>query len=182
MLPAKKNKFASAVLPLNLYRLLLFALSMGLVLSACRRSKSTPEKPSVETKAMTDSSAANTSPRFADTRSAARRQEVVVIQGMFDPAGTKLIELKPVRRAFQVYGPASAPARGIFMVRIAFVNGVLINVPFDAFVADDSPGGATVHGFFEVTIPVGGEVAAIRLTDAADRITFARIAGAEIQR
>lgn len=134
------------------------------------------------TKAMTDSSVTNAQPRFEDITNAATRQEVLVIQGIFDPSGMKLLELKPVRRVFQVYGPGSIPARGVFMVRIALVNGETNNVPFDAFVADDSPGGATVHGFFEVTIPVSGEIAAIRLTDAADRITFARIAGEEIRR
>jgi hypothetical protein len=104
---------------------------------------------------------------------------VVVIQGIFDPAGDRLIELQPVRRFSWRSGPTPNQQAGRFMVEVMYVTGQSVTVPFDALVADDS--GRTSHGFFEVVVPVHGEIASIRITDASRQRTFARIDGSEIQ-
>jgi hypothetical protein len=104
---------------------------------------------------------------------------VVVIQGIFDPAGDRLIELQPVRRFSWRSGPTPNQQAGRFMVEVMYVTGQSVTVPFDALVADDS--GRTSHGFFEVVVPVHGQIASIRITDASRQRTFARIDGSEIQ-
>lgn len=103
---------------------------------------------------------------------------VVVIQGIFDPTGENLLELKPVRR--YTYSSPLIPNQptGRFLVRVFFVSGEVMIVPFDALVADDA--GRMQHGFFEVTVPVRGEIDYILITDALGEKTFARINASEI--
>ena len=106
---------------------------------------------------------------------------VVVIQGIFDSAGEKLLELKPVRYySLHSSHPIPHQQKGHFTVEIIYVSGEVITVPFDALVAGDSSPGITEHGFFEVTVPVSGKIASILITDATRRTIFARIDGSEI--
>src|SRR5438105_1315032 len=83
-------------------------------------------------------------------------QGVVVIQGIFDPTGEKLLELKPVHRYVGHSRPIPNQREGRLVVEVTYVNGKMTTVPFDALVADDS--GATRYGFFEVVVPVSGEI------------------------
>jgi hypothetical protein len=104
---------------------------------------------------------------------------VVVIHGIFDPAGERLLELKPVRRYAYHSGPTPHQQEGRFLVEVVFINGTAVRVPFDALIADDlhvEP----IHGFFEVVIPVEGEIAYIRITDFSGEKTFAYVHGSEI--
>jgi len=102
---------------------------------------------------------------------------VIVIQGIFDPAGEKLLELKPVHRYSYHSGPIPDQRKGRFAVRVAFASGRITTVPFDALVADDA--GRMAHGFFEVTVPVSGEVTSICVTDESGSKTFACVSGAK---
>ncbi len=159
----------------------------GFFFAACSGSKSKPETATTEARPLVNQSATpappdSASPALSPMKAEGANEGVLVIQGIFDPTGTKLVELKPVRHYARVSGPLPNQTQGRFVVRVLFAHGGVTNVYFDALVADDSASGGTVHGFFEVTVPAGGEVESIRITDAADQKTFARIAGPEIQR
>jgi len=104
---------------------------------------------------------------------------VVVVSGIFDPAGENLISLKPTRRYKYRSRTMPEQAQGRFRIKVEYTNGEATIVPFDALVADDA--GGTRHGFFEVTIPITGEIASIRITDASGRKQFAFIKASEIQ-
>jgi hypothetical protein len=103
---------------------------------------------------------------------------VVVIQGIFDAAGEKLLKLKPVHR--YAYRSRTIPDQkeGRFAVKLTFISGTVMTVPFDALVADDV--GRTAHGFFEVVIPVSGGIASICITDMSGQKTFACIDGTKV--
>jgi hypothetical protein len=103
---------------------------------------------------------------------------VVVIQGIFDAAGQKLLDLKPVRRYSYNSKPIPDQPQGQYKVTVTYTTGAPTIVPFDALVADDA--GHTAHGFFEVTVPLSGEIAAIRITDASGQTVFATIEASEI--
>jgi hypothetical protein len=108
----------------------------------------------------------------------APNEGVVVIHGIFDAAGEKLLKLEPVRR--YAYQSRTNPDQreGRFAVRVTFVSGDVTTVPFDALVADDA--GRTARGFFEVIIPVSDGIASIRITDASGGKTFAVVEGRQI--
>jgi hypothetical protein len=104
---------------------------------------------------------------------------VVVVSGIFDHAGEKLLSLKPTRR----YGWRSRgipeQSQGRFRAKVEYSNGKETIVPFDALVADDA--GRTRHGFFELTIPLEGEIVSISITDASGQKQFAFIKASEIR-
>jgi hypothetical protein len=103
---------------------------------------------------------------------------VIVIQGIFDSTGERLLELKPLRRYTYHSGPIPDQREGRFAVRVAFASGITTTVHFDALVADDA--GRMAHGFFEVVVPVSDEIASICITDASGRKIFACVSGAQI--
>lgn len=108
-------------------------------------------------------------------------EDVVVIQGIFDSIGEKLLELKPVRYySWRSRHPTPHQQKGRFIVQINYVSGEFTTVPFDAIVADDSSPGITTHGFFEVIVPVSGKIASILITDATRRTVFARFDGSKV--
>lgn len=135
-------------------------------------------KPDIEATSLSEDTASvmNPSGRISEPS-----EGVVVIQGIFDPAGKNLLELKPLRRYSWRSGPTPNQREGRFVVRVTYVTGKVTTVPFDALVADDSDPGVISHGFFEVVVPVSGEIASIRITDASGEITFALIDGSEIR-
>lgn len=103
---------------------------------------------------------------------------VIVIQGIFDPTGERLLELKPARRYSYVSGPIPNQPSGHYLVKVIYVAGDVTSVWFDALVADDA--GRTQHGFFEVTVPLSGKIDYILITDATGVRIFARINASEI--
>ncbi|MDQ6651816.1 MAG: hypothetical protein M3Y84_03635, partial [Acidobacteriota bacterium] len=100
-------------------------------------------------------------------------QGVLVISGIFDPAGEKLLQLKPVRYYSWHSGPVPNQPQGRFMAKVTYVNGEVTKLPFDALVADDA--GRTRHGFFELVVPVSGAIDSISVTDASGEKLFALI-------
>ena len=99
--------------------------------------------------------------------------DTLVIQGIFDPSGERLRQLKPVFR----YPWRSQPTRisqrrqNRFVVRLETESGP-INVPFDARVADDASNEGAVLGFFEVMIPFRGFVRSLAITDLTGARNF----------
>lgn len=95
-------------------------------------------------------------------------ERVAVIQGIFDPSGTKLLRLKPV---FRFPWASQPPIRqtGPFVVEITDDAGTVTKTPFNALVADDpdKKPEQEVNGFFEVMVPVvpNREIATLRITD-----------------
>lgn len=101
---------------------------------------------------------------------------VAVIQGIIDPLGEQLVELKSVR----YYATRSSPLAtqqnsGRFRAEVASAMGEVTTVSYDALVADDSFPGITQHGLFEVTVPVNDKIASIFISDATRSKVFARI-------
>lgn len=108
-------------------------------------------------------------------------QDVLVIQGIFDPSGEKLLELAPLQRYTRQLQPNSNPQEGPFVVEVGYVNGEVILVPFNALIADDSSPGATRYGFFEVTVPVSGEIRAVRITDSSGQHIYGEVDATELR-
>ena len=101
---------------------------------------------------------------------------VVVIQGIFDPTGERLLELKPVCwYATSITSPKTSQPSGRFSAEITSATGAVVTRPFNARVADDSFPGITQHGFFEVSVPVSGTIVSIFITDATRTKVFAHI-------
>lgn len=170
---------------MKLFNRVFLPLSLVFILSACSYSNSEPVPATSEVVMPND----NTSVTPPSASEAARQaiaplpppaDSVIVIQGVFDAAGTTLLKLEPVRRHAWRSGPMPTQQEGIFVVTVTYVTGDSVSVPFDALIADDSDPGVTQHGFFQVTIPISGKMASIRITDAKGETTFARIEGAEI--
>jgi hypothetical protein len=99
---------------------------------------------------------------------------VLVVQGIFDREGTRLVRLIPTFR----YPWLSEPTRrreGRFAVQVIDEAGVRATVPFDPRVGDDA--GHEFFGFFEVmvAVPPTREVASIRITDVQGRREYGAI-------
>ncbi len=129
--------------------------------------------------AVQPSRAANTPARVASADDASK-DGVIVVQGIFDSAGEKLLRLQPVHR--YAYRSKTTPDQreGRFAVKVTFMSGMVTTAPFDALVADDA--GHTAHGFFEIVIPVSDDIRSICITDANGRKIFACVDGSEVLR
>jgi hypothetical protein len=111
--------------------------------------------------------------------SAAQRpsSRVAVIQGIFDETGQRLIELRPVFRYPYRSVPTPTDRSGPFMAELRTTTGRTTRVPFNATVGDDQePGVHTKNGFFEVMVPVSGELSRLRITDRSGSRTFGQLA------
>lgn len=159
-------------------------LIVSCIIGACTASTLTPTSmdseatiigPTRDLKAQADSP---TEPTNSQNNTSTPENGVVVIQGVFDPAGENLLELKPVRRYSYRSEPIPNQATGRFLVIVTYVSGDVTTLPFDALIADDA--GNTRHGFFEVVIPLQGEIASIQITDADRQTIFAHIDGSDI--
>jgi hypothetical protein len=101
-------------------------------------------------------------------------QSVLVIQGIFDPTGQRLLQLNPVFR-YPWLSQATTQLREQRFQYSALVTttaGQQIRVPFNATVADDSIEEREVPGPFEVMIPVTGEVKAVQIFDITGQRVF----------
>lgn len=103
---------------------------------------------------------------------------VVVVSGVFDPAGDRLIELRPPQRHLRPAGPLPASAAGRFEINVSYLTGDPRSFGFDALVADDS--GASQHGFFEVTVPEDRPIEAITIQDTLSGQILATMKGSDI--
>jgi hypothetical protein len=98
---------------------------------------------------------------------------VLVIQGIFDPTGTELRQLKPVFRYPWLSRPTVPPPpveietlqvnEELFTAQVIDVSENVISVPFNPRVADDPDQVEEEEkpGFFEVMIPLSNEVASL---------------------
>lgn len=89
------------------------------------------------------------------------RAEVAVIQGIIDPTGSKLLQLKPVFRFPWASEPTNPEQRGAFIAEVVDEQGQTSQIQFDARVADDPDKREEEEGFgfFEVMVPVTPGVA-----------------------
>lgn len=98
------------------------------------------------------------------------QRDVAVIQGIIDPTGSKLLQLKPVFRFPWASEPTNPEQRGAFIVEVVDEQGQTSQTQFDARVADDPDKREEEEGFgfFEVMIPVTTDVAikSVRILDA----------------
>ena len=99
--------------------------------------------------------------------------EMLVVQGIFDRSGERLLQLKPVFRYPWRSQPTRVQRRDQlpFAVRLETETGPL-TVPFDPLVADDGGKESAVFGFFEVMIPVRGAVRSLTITNASGTRNF----------
>jgi hypothetical protein len=102
---------------------------------------------------------------------------VLVVQGVFDPSGTKLLRLKPVFRYPWASQPTSRRQKGRFVAQATDAAGNTSSARFDALVTEDSEKGGSRNGFFEVmvAVPPESEVASLRIADATGRTEFASL-------
>jgi hypothetical protein len=103
---------------------------------------------------------------------------VVVVSGVFDPSGDRLIELRPPQRHVRPTGPLPASSAGRFEVTVNYLTRESRSFGFDALVADDS--GASQHGFFEVTVPEDGPIETITIKNTMSGQTLASMKGSDI--
>ena len=103
---------------------------------------------------------------------------VVVVSGVFDASGDRLIALRPPERHVRPAGPLPASSAGRFEVNVTYSTGDPWSFGFDALVADDS--GASQHGFFEVTVPEDRPIETITIEDTVSGQTVATMKGSDI--
>jgi hypothetical protein len=101
------------------------------------------------------------------------RSQQLVIQGTFDPSGKKLVSLKPVFR-YPWPSEATIPDKqGRFLVQARSTRGTVVSVPFEPRIGNDA--GAERSGFFEVIVPLSGQVSSLQITDRTGRRSFAKL-------
>ena len=103
---------------------------------------------------------------------------VVVVSGVFDPSGDRLVELRPPQRHVRPAGSLPASSAGRFEVNVNYLTGEPWSVGFDALVADDS--GASQHGFFEITVPEDRPIETITIEDTVSGEIVATMKGSDI--
>lgn len=85
-------------------------------------------------------------------------EKTLVIQGTFDSAGTRLLNIRqPVVYNRKLLRPTPDQPNGKFEANVQYASGDSVRIPFDALVAGDRQGQEAMHGFFELQIPVKEE-------------------------
>jgi uncharacterized protein (TIGR03437 family) len=103
---------------------------------------------------------------------------VLVVQGVFDPTGQKLVRLKPVFRypwlsqPTRVLQPPTGASALPYSVNVTTAAGTRITVPFAPFIADDPSEEVERLGAFEVMIPAPADVTTLNITDRAGTVNF----------
>jgi hypothetical protein len=112
------------------------------------------------------------------TASEGPTMSVVVVSGVFDPSGDRLIELRPPERHVRPAGPLPTSTDGRFEVDVTYLTGDPRSFAFDALVADDS--GTSQHGFFEVIVPEDRPIQTMTIKDTVSGQTLATLKGSDI--
>ncbi|MDX2040438.1 MAG: hypothetical protein SF097_04275 [Acidobacteriota bacterium] len=111
-------------------------------------------------------------------------QRVAVIQGIFDPAGERLISLRPVFRYPWPSQPSQFVGTGRYAVEVTDNAGSVTRVMFNPkfFIDADKQQNAFQPdveevGFFEVMVPVhpDREISSVRITDSAAQRVFGSV-------
>ncbi|MDQ3682864.1 MAG: hypothetical protein M3352_07310 [Bacteroidota bacterium] len=85
-------------------------------------------------------------------------EKTLVIQGIFDSSGNQLVKIdNPVIYNRNLLRPTPDQLKGRYNVLIHYINGDSVKVPFDALVAGDRKDQISMHGFFELQIPLRKE-------------------------
>jgi hypothetical protein len=144
--------------PMNEAKRYLLTLPLVLLIAACTPSGGPASSPA--------------------TASEGPTMSVVVVSGVFDPSGDRLIELRPPQRHVRPAGPLPSSSAGRFEVNVNYLTGDPRSFAFDALVADDS--GVSQHGFFEVVVPEDRPIQTITIEDTASGRTLATMKGSDI--
>jgi len=111
------------------------------------------------------------------------QKNVAVIQGIFDPTGTKLLRLKPVLRLPWASEPASPDQAGDYIAEVIDDAGVTTSVPFTPTIADDPSKGEEHEqpGFFEVMVAVdpARAIDSVRILDRTRQQVFGELKRSE---
>lgn len=107
---------------------------------------------------------------------------ILQIRGTFEPDGSALRLLHPLRR---LQRPEPAPVwsgEGTFRWVIEYEDGSEGRVPFDAFMEDDSAPGQRLFGGFvlEIALPTPQPIASMSITDAAGGTVYASWTAGEV--
>lgn len=89
---------------------------------------------------------------------------VLIVHGTLDPEGRRLVDLKPPRTRCRP-GPVVVAGSGEYELVVRYRSGEEASFPFDALIADDSPGSTTQHGFFEVAVPLRPGASSVVIRD-----------------
>jgi hypothetical protein len=100
-------------------------------------------------------------------------RRVLMIRGVFDPRGTRLLRLLPVFRYPWLSQPSQPPRQAEFLAEVATTAGSVIRAPFSAGLGDDAS--REIRGAFEILVPAGSEIRLLRITDADRERTFGRL-------
>jgi hypothetical protein len=103
------------------------------------------------------------------------KANIMFVQGTFNPAGTRLLGLEPVFRypwRAASYGQVRGGRYRLIVDTVASRTPVV--VPFDALTAEDIARGGQRRGFFEVAVPVTGQVRSIQVAAAKGRKVFTK--------
>ncbi|MFM9946606.1 MAG: hypothetical protein ACKV1O_01580 [Saprospiraceae bacterium] len=92
---------------------------------------------------------------------------VLIVRGVMDAVGEKLEKLDSLmKRNYNLLHAIPEQPDGIFSVEILYENNYLQKVGFNAIVANDSE--VTMHGFFELQIPVWAGIKSLRIVKNAN--------------
>jgi len=112
-----------------------------------------------------------------------KSERVAVVQGIFDPSGEKLLELKPVLRLPWPSEP-TLERSGPYIVEITDDAGSVTRTPFNALIADDPDQREEheINGFFEVmvAVPPDREIVKLRITDSSGRREYGGLAQSKL--
>ena len=92
--------------------------------------------------------------------------KTLVIEGIFDSAGNSLVRISnPVLYNRKLTQPLPNQVTGRYKVAVMFIDQDSIQVPFDALVAGDRSDGVSMHGFFEIQIPVKDNIKWLKIIE-----------------
>jgi hypothetical protein len=108
----------------------------------------------------------------------AETTRVVVVSGILDPSGDRLLELAAPRRHIRPAQPLDGSGLGRYELEVAYESGRRLQLRFDGLVSDDS--GRTRHGFFEVIVPEDEPIGSMTITDTSSGQILATMEGTDI--
>jgi hypothetical protein len=102
------------------------------------------------------------------------KRRVLFVQGAFNREGTRLIEFEPGFRYPWLAEPYAQNRRGRYQLVVNRTGSQTpITAQFDALSSEDVDGAPDLRGFWEVAVPVSGEISSIEVRAAKGRRRFA---------
>jgi hypothetical protein len=130
---------------------------------------------------LTDAAIGNGPDASPDKVKKRMQANIMFVQGTFNAAGTRLLGLEPVFRypwRAAPYGQVRGGRYRLIVDTVASPTPVVVR--FDSLMAEDSEKGRTARGFFEVAVPVTGQVRSIQVAAAKGTKVFTKRARSRI--